>query len=774
MPKKITPEFFEQKHTLDGAFGTLAIEWGNLPAGFSSERLNVENPELVKRIHGAYYRVGADIICANTFGANPLKDANFGEHVKAAVELARQAAPDAFIALDTGSSGITVGEGAVDFDAAVRAYEEFYAASDDYDLILIETMTDLKELRAALIGAKKAGRPVMCSMSFEENGYTFFGCSLESFVVTAEALGASAVGINCSLGSRKITPLAKRLQEVSPLPVFIKPNAGMPKTVNGKTIYDESSDEFEKAMREIASFGIAMLGGCCGTSPEYIRRVHRIERSCKIGGTFGGKLCCANRCVNAGSETLTVGERINPTGKPLLKRALADGDIDEVIRLGLKQKEDGADLLDVNVGINGIDETAVMKRCVDALSGVGLPLVIDSSKVETIEAALKAYDGKALVNSVSGKEESLDKVLPTAARYGAAVIGLCLDDGGVPSSAQERVKIAEKIIARAQSAGIRKEDIYIDTLTMAEGAGRGNANAAIEALETVRKKGVKTVLGVSNISFGMPDREDVNAAFYHRCKDAGLSLAIINPTLANIAATEVAYDFLSGREGAAKDYIAAKSGFVKTAAETETNANTDLKTAVINGLSATAAKAAKQLLEETEPLEIAEKFIVPALDEVGDGYGCGKLFLPQLIASADAAKSAMDVLSAAMGGRGDNGKRFVICTVKGDVHDIGKNIVKAVVKNYGYRVIDLGKDVSEEEVLAAVKKYYPCVLGLSALMTTTAENMARTIAFVRKEFPTLKILVGGAVLTESYAKSIGGTYCCDANDTVEKLKLCKW
>lgn len=773
MAKNISPRFFLEKHTLDGAFGTLAIEWGNLPAGFASERLNRENPELVKRIHEAYFNAGADIICANTFGANPLKDVRFEEDVKAAVKIARQAAPEAFIALDTGSSGVTIGESAEAFDAAVKAYGKFYAASDGYDLILIETMTDLKELRAALIAAKDTGKPVMCSMSFEENGYTFFGCGLESFVLTAVSLGASAVGINCSLGSRKMFPLAERLQAVSPVPVFIKPNAGMPKSVNGRTVYDESAEEFEAAMQKIASLGIAMLGGCCGTTPEYIKRVSKIERTCKTGGTFGAKLCSANNCVKTDGRTLTVGERINPTGKPLLKAALADGDIDSVVRLGFKQKEDGADLLDVNVGMNGIDETAVMTRCVNALAGVGLPLVIDSSNAETMEAALKVYDGKALVNSVSGKADSLEKVLPIAARYGAAVIGLCLDDGGVPSSAAERVLIAERIIERAVSVGIRKEDIYIDTLTMAEGAGRGNANAAVNALKAVRKMGVKTVLGVSNISFGMPDREDVNAAFYAMCRDAGLSLAIINPTLTNITASKAAYDFLSGREGAAKDYIAAKSGFVKTAAETEAT-DADLRTAIISGLSATAAKAAKRKLDECSPLEVAEKYIIPALDEVGDGYGSGKLFLPQLIAAADAAKAAMDILSAAMGGMGDNGKRFVVCTVQGDVHDIGKNIVKAVVKNYGYRVIDLGKDVPPEEVLAAVKKHYPCVLGLSALMTTTAENMARTIELVRRDFPALDILVGGAVLTPSYAKSIGGVYCRDANDTVSKLKQCRF
>lgn len=768
-------DFFYGAHTMDGAFGTLAIRRGNLHAGVSSETLNLTMPRLVQDIHAAYAAAGADIICANTFGANPLKCAAFSEVIPAAIRLARAAAPDACIALDVGSCGKVIGEGGVTFDDAVRAYERYYSACGEYDCIMIETMTDLRELRAALIAAKRFDKPAICSMSFEENGRTFFGCTLESFAVCAAALGARAVGINCSLGAVKIKPLAKRLREISPLPVYVKPNAGMPVLTDGGTAYDETADVFAAAMEEVASYGIAILGGCCGTDENYIRRLADIPRTCVTGESAAGKLCSELSTVQTGAATLTVGERINPTGKPLLKQALRDGDLDYVTALALEQAEQGADILDVNLGLNDIDENETMRRAVDKLKSVGLPLVIDTSSAQVLESALKAYDGKALVNSVNGTEESLCAVLPLAAKYGAAIIGLCIDENGIPPLAEQRVAVAKKIIARAAAYGMDKKDIYIDTLTMAEGSGRGNALAAVNALKAVKALGVNTVLGISNISFGMPDREDVNAAFYEMCSAAGLTLAIINPKLRGCKGSAAAHAFLRGDAGAADRYIAAKAGAEQKTQPAAQAGQTDLKTAVIRGLARAASEACETLLQREPPMDVAAKYIVPALDEVGARYESGTFFLPQLIAAADAAKAALNCVTAALPEQeARQKKRFVLCTVKGDVHDIGKNIVKAVVSNYGYQVVDLGRDVCEEKVLEAVRKHYPCVLGLSALMTTTAVNMAQTIQYVRREFPNLQILVGGAVLTEEYAKKIGGLYCRDANETVKRLQSCRF
>lgn len=789
MNNKLDDDFFYRAHTMDGAFGTLAIKRGGLSAGVASESLNFTHPQLVESIHRDYAAAGADIICANTFGANPLKNPDYKQTIRRALSLARKAAPHCAVALDVGPCGRVIGEGGMDFFTCVEGYEKYYLACEDYDFVMIETMTDLCELRAALIAAQNTGKTAICSMSFEENGRTFFGCDIESFAVCARALGAKAVGINCSLGAVKVKPLAKKLQAVCELPVYIKPNAGIPQICGGTTVYNETAEQFYGAMKEIASYGIAMLGGCCGSDESYIRLISGIERECRTGESAAGKLCSAFSCVTCGKGTLTVGERINPTGKPRLKQALREGDYDYLVALALQQAQSGAALLDVNVGLGDIDETAAMRRAVSKLKSVGLPLVIDTSSAAALERALAVYDGKALINSVNGTKESLNAVLPLAKKYGAAVIGLCLDESGIPPDAQKRVAIAEKIIARAMSYGLDRRDIYIDTLTMAEGAGRGNALAALDALKAVGGMGVNTVLGISNISFGMPDREDINAAFYEMCADAGLTLAIINPSLTARKGSDAARDFLSGRQGAAEKYISVKNDAANNdnRQESATSQNRaqegtqnsagaqplDLKQAVVDGLSNYAAAACKELLKTLPPMAVAERYIIPALDEVSERYENGTFYLPQLIAAADAAKSALELITAALPiSDSDTRQRFVICTVKGDVHDIGKNIVKAVVSNYGYQVIDLGRDVDAKTVLRAVDEHYPCVLGLSALMTTTAVNMADTIALVRGKYPDLEILVGGAVLSEEFARKIGGLYCRDAGDTVKRLKQC--
>lgn len=770
---------FSGKIILDGATGSLLTERSGAPAGYRLERLNIEDPETVFSVHRDYVDAGSNVIYTNTFGANPLKlGDDTAKIVRAATEIARKAAGDrAYVALDIGPLGKLIGEGGISFDEAYENYAAIVcAANDATDLIAIETMTDIADARIALLAAKEnSSLPVMLSMSFEAGGRSAFGTDVESFARIISGMGVSAIGINCSLGPVEMLPMAKKLVESTPLPVFIKPNAGMPRFENGRTVYDIGIGEFCSAMEKIHSLGINILGGCCGTTPDYIRMMN--ERIKDVAPRPEYKkvraLSCATSTVIVDGMKV-VGERINPTGKKLFQKALREGDFDYILAQGIEQSQSGADILDVNVGLNGTDEKANMVRVVEGLQKVvSRPLVIDSSSPEVLEAALRRYNGKALINSVNGKQSSIDAVLPLAKKYGAAVVCLALDENGIPDSIEGRVAIGKRLADECLKAGIAIEDVYVDTLTMAESAQKGSAVCTVGALGEIKKTGAGSILGVSNISFGMPRREDINACFLAMAKEAGLDLAIINPSLVNIKSSDYARDFLLGKEGATDAYIAyaAKTDSVK-AEELAPEGAPDMTRAIVGGMGGAARETAERLLKEMPPLDVAAKHIIPALDRVGELYESGKIFLPQLIAAADSAKQAFAALEEKMkeGGIKESDNRFVIATVKGDIHDIGKNIVKAVVSNYGYKVSDLGRDVDHMVVLDAVEKNYPCVLGLSALMTTTAQNMAETIALVREKYPDIPVLVGGAVITPEYAESIGGIYCKDANATVKELK----
>ncbi|HKL94289.1 MAG TPA: homocysteine S-methyltransferase family protein [Clostridia bacterium] len=770
--------FFNKNLILDGAMGSLLLERSGVPIGYSLEKLNIENPQLVSEIHKEYVTADADVVYTNTFGANPYKFSSYllPEIIENAITLA-QGSGVKYVALDIGPLGKVIGTGGISFEDAISAFKEVVkAAADRTDYIVVETMTSLAELRAAILAVKETSKlPLAVSMSFNENLRTFFGTSVECFVATAESLGVNAIGANCSLGAVEMFGIAKELARTTTLPIFIKPNAGMPQLEHGKTVYDIDANGFCAAMEKIKALGINILGGCCGTTPEYIQKLAKAVFNKNFDRIIPKKecvICSATTAVEIDGLKV-VGERINPTGKKRVQSAVREGDFDFLISEGVKQQSQGAHILDVNIGVSGIDEVTAMNKIVDLLQDVvPLPLQIDSAKPEVLESALRRYHGRAIVNSVNGSEKSLNAVLPIVKKYGAAVIGLTLDDNGIPQSADGRVEIAKRIICECEKIGIEKKDIFIDVLTMAEASGMGNALTTLNALSAVKKLGVKTALGISNVSFGMPNREDINAKFLELATARGLDLAIVNPAFIGLSGSCEAENFLLAKTGASDKYIAL---FTNTTATTNTTTNAEtisLYDAIVTGQSGLCGNLAKTMLSHTAPLELAEKFIIPALDEVGKLYESGRLFLPQLIASAEAAKSAFFEVSNKLeddGVKALDSLRFVLATVKGDIHDIGKNIVKTVVGNYGFKVIDLGRDVDYNVILKAVKENYPCVLGLSALMTTTAENMAETIRLVKNEFD-IPILVGGAVITEEYAKLIGGIYCRDANATVAKLK----
>ncbi len=770
---------FSRKLILDGATGSLLSERSGAPAGYRLERLNLEDPDTVFSVHRDYVEAGSDVIYTNTFGANPLKLGGETQAVvKAAVAIAKKAAAGrAYVALDVGPLGKLIGEGGISFDEAYENYAAVIrAAADETDLIVIETMTDIADARIALLAAKEnSSLPVMLSMSFEKNGRSAFGTDVESFARIISGMGVSAVGINCSLGPVEMLPMAEKLLACTPLPVFIKPNAGMPRFENGRTVYDIDKRQFVDAMNKIHALGVNILGGCCGTDPEYVGLLAK-----ETTGKVARQPYKPVRALSSSTSTViidgmkVVGERINPTGKKKFQAALREGNFDYILAQGIEQSQAGADILDVNVGLNGTDEKTNMIRVVEGLQKVvSRPLVIDSSSPEVLEAALRRYNGKALINSVNGKKSSVESVLPLAVKYGAAVVCLALDENGIPSTVDGRVEIGKTLVSQCLKAGIAKEDVYVDTLTMAESAEKGSALCTVGALGEIKKTGAGTILGVSNVSFGMPLREEINATFLSMAKDAGLDLAIINPSLTRIEGRGYARDFLLGKEGATDAYIAyaAKTSQIKTPDFKESGAP-DMTRAIVGGMGGAARETAQRLLEEMPPLEVAAKHIIPALDVVGDLYERGVIFLPQLIAAAESAKQAFSALEEKMKGgeTTQSDRRFVLATVKGDIHDIGKNIVKAVVSNYGYKVVDLGRDVDYKVVLDAVESNYPCVLGLSALMTTTAQNMAETIRIVREKYPDVPVLVGGAVITPEYANSIGGVYCKDANATVKALK----
>lgn len=782
---------------LDGGMGTQLQKRGLKP-GQKPELAALEMPEILTEIHAEYVAAGADLLLANTFGANARKLTGTGYTVAQVVEASLACAQcaaknkDVLVGLDIGPLGeLLAPAGTLSFEDAYASFAEIIRAGVQAgaDFVFLETMTDLYELKAAILAAKEqSSLPVFVSMSFEGRGRTFTGCTVESYGVTAAGLGADAIGINCSLGPAEILPFAQRLCRTVPahIPVFVKPNAGLP---NPDGSYNLDADEFAREMKAYAAIGVSMVGGCCGTTPEYIAKLREVfasqvpaqkiplQRSC---------LCTPVRFVEVNGITV-VGERINPTGKKRLQQALREGDSAYPCSQAVAQSEAGAEILDVNAGLPGIDEAATLERLVKDLQAVtDLPLQLDSSNPEALSRALRIYNGKPIVNSVNGEQKTLDAILPLCKKYGAAVVGLTLDEKGIPTSAEARFAIAERIVQAATAAGIPREDIYIDCLTLTASAQQEGAVQTLEALTRCKRElGVRTVLGVSNISFGLPCRSYLNTTFLAMAMAAGLDLAIMNPNTPEMMAAVRSYRVLTAQDKQSADYVAAYADVQIQSQQISKNTPENGKTlsatedalfeAVRRGLKDEARTAAEASLASREPLDVVNTSLIPALDVVGDGFEKGTIFLPQLLQAATAAQAAFEAVKAKIAAQGkptsSNKGKIVVATVKGDVHDIGKNIVRVILENYGYDVLDLGRDVPPERVVEAVRTTGAKLVGLSALMTTTVPNMKATIDALHAAKLDCKVWVGGAVLTPSYAKEIGADFFCkDAKASADLAK----
>ena len=761
----------------DGAMGTM-LQAAGLKPGELPELWNFTHAGEVEKIHAAYLNAGADIIKTNTFGANRLKfagtDIKTADVVTQAVKIAKKACagkPGSFVALDLGPTGkLLAPYGDLPFEEAVSIYAEIVTAgvAAGADLILIETMSDTYEMKAALLAAKEnSDLPVVCTMTLDEDGKLLTGGDITAAAIMLEGLGADAIGFNCGLGPAQMQKLLPQLLAATPLPAVLNPNAGLPKEVEGQTVFDVGAEEFAALMYDMAKGGaLAVMGGCCGTTPAHIAALVALVNKCKQIVPQAREcdltaVAAYGSAVVIGKKPVIIGERINPTGKPRLKQAILDGDYDYICRLGLEQIDSGAAILDVNVGVPGIEEPAVSAEAVQRLQAItSVPLQIDTSNYDAMAGSLRLYNGKPLLNSVCGKEESLAKVLPLVKKYGAAVVALTLDDNGIPETAEGRIAIAEKIIARAGEYGIARRNIIVDPLALTISTGGDNAKVDLQVLRELTKRGIKTVMGVSNISFGLPARDAVNSAFFVLAMEAGLSCAIINPQSAAMMGAYYAYGALSGLDEGCKAYVAKFADAAQPKAAPAQTAEYTLYDAIVKGLREQSEKAVTAQLAQKQPLEIINGEMIPALDYVGNGFEKHTLFLPQLLMSAEAAKAAFNVIRdkmAAEGGSQSNGVKVVLATVKGDIHDIGKNIVKVLFENYGYQVIDLGKDVSPEKIVEAAVKHNAAVVGLSALMTTTVGAMEETIKALRKA-GSFKIICGGAVLTQDYADSIGADF----------------
>ena len=798
-------ELFRQSNTilLDGGMGTM-LQAAGLKLGARPEELNITDPALIEGIHGQYSAAGSRIVNANTFGASAHKLAGSAytleQVITAGIENCKRAcAPyGALTALDVGPLGeLLEPSGTLAFEDAVAEYARIVKAGEaaGADLIFFETYTDLYELKAALLAAKENTHlPILASMSFEAGGRTFTGCTVESFAATARGLGADAVGINCSLGPKEIFPMAKRLAEAVPgnFPVFVKPNAGLPRADGSG--YDITPQLFALQMKPYRELHLFAAGGCCGTTPEFIKLLNGTFAGCTPGRPahrMPSVLCTPVDTVTVDGITV-VGERINPTGKKRFQQALREGDMNYVLEQAVSQAEAGAQILDVNVGAPGVDEPVLMEQVVKALQSVtSLPLQLDSSNVEALARGLRVYNGKPIVNSTNGEPEKLAAILPLCKKYGAAIVGLAIDEKGIQPKAADRVAIARRITEAALAAGIPREDIYIDCLTLTASAQQEDVLATVQALEACKKElGVRTVLGVSNISFGLPCRTYLNTTFLTMAMYAGLDLAIMNPSSEEMMAAVYAYNVLTNRDKQSTKYIerfadrvpastalaqAAKAVPAASAAEAElTGPYAALMKAVEKGLKGDAAAHTRTLLAEKQPLEVVDEALIPALDIVGAKYEKGTLFLPQLLQAASAAQSAFEEIKTAIAQKGEGSAskgRIVLATVKGDVHDIGKNIVRVILENYGFEVLDLGRDVPVETVVDTVREKDVHLVGLSALMTTTLKSMEETIAALRAAKLDCKIMVGGAVLTPEYAEKIGADwYAKDAKRSADIAK----
>lgn len=753
----------------DGGMGSML----NLRPGELPEKLNISDPDRVYRVHKAYADAGADIITANTFGANRLKYDNCDELVKAGVALAKKTGKK--VALDLGPTGkLLKPMGDLDFEDCVSIYADVVnAGKDDADIVLIETMGDTYEIKAAMLAAKEnCDLPIFVSMIFDEKGRLLTGADVKTACAVVEGLGADVIGFNCGLGPKQMIPLVEELEKYTSTPIMVNPNAGLPESVNGETVYNVDPDEFSDLMAQIADLGVSYLGGCCGTTPAHIKAL--IEKTKNIPDVPPSKknftfVTSYSQSVELGEKSAVVGERINPTGKKLLKQALRDRDMDYILREGISQKDCGAHILDVNVGLPEIDEVEMLKSAVYELQSVlPTPLQLDSSDAVAMEQALRIYNGKPLINSTNGKEKSMHEIFPLAKKYGGVVVCLCLDENGIPETADGRIKVAQKIINTAAEYGIDKKDLIVDALAMTISTDTKNAIETLKAVDYIKHTlGVNTVLGVSNISFGLPNREAVNTAFYTLCLKAGLSAGIINPKSQSMMNAYYSYNALAGLDENCTEYI--ESAVVIDAVADASNIT--LLDAIVKGMKEESAKCAKELLKTQNSLDIINEYIIPALDKVGDGFEKNKIFLPQLLMSADSAKAAFDEIKAHMIVNGNSqvkGEKIIIATVEGDIHDIGKNIVKVLLANYGFDVVDLGKDVKCETVLDETIKNDAKLVGLSALMTTTVPNMEKTIKLIH-ENTDAKVFVGGAVLTKDYAKMINADWY--AKDAMESVRI---
>ncbi len=764
----------------DGAFGTELQKRGLRP-GEHPEKWNITHKNEIIDVHKSYINAGADVINANTFGANRF---NFGTRTKeiifAAIENAKQAVKETdkecFVTLDIGSLGkLLKPAGDLDFEDAVDIFKEIviHGTNAGADLILIETMTDSLETKAAVIAAKEnSDLPVFVSNAYDISERLLSGTDAEGMVALLEGLRVDAIGINCSLGPVQMLPIAEKLCKYSSLPVFVCPNAGLPREENGKTVFDVSADEFAEVVKKFVQMGVHGIGGCCGTTPEFIKKLSEIKKTftpLPISQKNHTVVSSYAKNVYFGEKPVLIGERINPTGKPKFKQALRDNDIAYILNEATGQKEKKVHILDVNVGLPEIDEVEMMCNAVTSIQAVSdLPLQIDTSDFDAMEKAMRIYNGKPMINSVNGKKEVMEKVFPLVKKYGGVVVGLTLDENGIPETAVGRIRIAEKIYKTAEKYGINKKDIVIDPLALTISSDRNSANVTLEAVRRIKEDfGGNTILGVSNISFGLPCRENINSAFFTMAMQKGLSSAIINPYSDKMMESYYSFLALSNCENGTESYIDFASSFTE---EKKVTAHeiTNLKAAIEKGLEEKAKLLAEEIIKEKTALQIINEEIVPALDSVGEKFEKKTLFLPQLLMSANAAKSAFDVIKSSMAEEKQTSKgKIILATVKGDIHDIGKNIVKVILENYSYDVIDLGKDVEPQLIVDTAKKEKVQLVGLSALMTTTVPAMKETISLLKKELPESKIVVGGAVLTEEYAEMIGADkYAKDAMETV--------
>lgn len=779
------PDLKNELLLLDGATGSV-LQHRGLKPGEIPELLNLTNPDLLIDLHKEYIEAGSQVVYANTFGANAHKLAGSGHSVEeiiaAGVANAKKAAAgtETLVGLDAGPLGqLMEPSGPMSFEQAYEMYKEMFVAGEKAgaDLIAIETMADLLETKAALLAAKEnTDLPVFVTMTFETDGRTFTGTPIEAMAATLEGLGADAIGLNCSVGPDLMLPLLKRLRKATSLPIIAKPNAGLPDPVDGH--YPMEADEFASIMKEAAQAGVSILGGCCGTTPAYIARLKEELRDVKPAYTAPEKkpTVCSNTKVVHGDGVRVIGERINPTGKKRFQKALLEQDLDYILDVALEQQEAGADLLDVNVGFPGVDEAAMLPAVVKKLQGViDLPLQLDSGDPVALEAALRIYNGVPSVNSVNATEKSLQTILPLVKKYGASVVGLTIDEDGIPKTAEKRVALAQKLKERVASLGIGPERLWIDPLTLTVSAEPDQAVQTLQAVETItRELGLPTVLGVSNISFGLPARQTLASAFLVQALQAGLRFPIINPNQNQMMDMVAAFRVLHEEDPQAGAYIARFSGAEEKKPAAASGLHFSLEEAVERGLKKEAARLAREALASEDELHLVETRLIPALDRVGEGYEKGNLFLPQLLAAAQAAQSVFEVIRQSLADKGQSEAKkgpIVLATVKGDIHDIGKNIVKTVLENYGFEVIDLGKDTDPQLVYDTVKEKNIRLVGLSALMTTTLPAMEETIALLQTLPEPPLIMVGGAVLTPEYAKKMKADfYAKDARESAEIAK----